>query len=114
MSTQEYLGRHITTAAKTTKPIYSKYSVNVLITMYRHTKKGFFEIYILKSKKSIKSTDILRFTIEIFVYKWLLLVSIIIMSVCHGKNYAINKNFNHTFQNVCLSNSRYWVYFFLT
>jgi len=64
--------------AKTTEPIYLKFSVKVLITLYNRLiiKKGFFKIYILKGKKSIKSTVIMRFTMEIFVYRWLLLVSI--------------------------------------
>lgn len=36
-------------------PIYLKLSVNILITtIYRSTKKRFFEICILKDKKSIK------------------------------------------------------------
>ncbi|KAE9529660.1 hypothetical protein AGLY_011756 [Aphis glycines] len=87
--------------AKTIEPIYLKFS----------------------GKKSIKSTDILRFTMEIFVYRWLLLVSIIVFFVClspwkNGQLYIAssrliniqNKNLNieqklYLHNTLCLKNN---------
>jgi len=46
--------------AGTAEAMVMKFSVNVLITMYRRTKKGFFEIRILMGLKEHKIVNFLR------------------------------------------------------